>query len=83
MPVEYVRGAGFNPDDDEAEILVKVGWSDQWVQLATVARDPVTHETLKVPGDADSWYVDLDRRGINDLIRELRKARDRAYGRDE
>lgn len=29
------------------------------------------------------WYVDLDRKGINDLIRVLRKARDQAFGRDE
>lgn len=29
------------------------------------------------------WYVGLDRRGINDLIRVLRRARDQAFGRDE
>jgi hypothetical protein len=28
-------------------------------------------------------YVDLTRNGINDLIRNLRRARDQAFGRDE
>ena len=31
----------------------------------------------------DGWHIDLDRRGINDLIRNLRRARDQAFGRDE
>ena len=29
------------------------------------------------------WFCSLDRRGINDLIRKLRRARDQAFGRDE
>lgn len=32
---------------------------------------------------ADGFYVTLDRNGINDLIRHLRRARDQAFGRDE
>jgi len=32
---------------------------------------------------ADGMFVDLDRRGINRLIRNLRRARDQAFGRDE
>jgi hypothetical protein len=32
---------------------------------------------------ADGFYVTLERSGINDLIRVLRRARDQAYGRDE
>ncbi len=31
----------------------------------------------------NGMYVNLDRRGINELIRTLRRARDQAYGRDE
>lgn len=31
----------------------------------------------------DGFYVQLDRPGINDLIRKLRRARDQAFGRDE
>lgn len=82
MPVEYVRGFGSPNGDDEAELLVKVAWGEELVQVATVARDKLSHDTLTVGGE-DSWYVTLDRRSINDLIRRLRNARDRAYGRDE
>jgi hypothetical protein len=32
---------------------------------------------------ARGFYVDLDRGGINRLIRNLRRARDQAFGRDE
>jgi hypothetical protein len=32
---------------------------------------------------ADGFYVDLDRSGINKMIRDLRRARDQAFGRDE
>jgi hypothetical protein len=31
----------------------------------------------------DGWHVDLDRRGINQLIRVLRVARDQSFGKDE
>lgn len=31
----------------------------------------------------DGFHVQLDRRGINALIRHLRRARDQAFGRDE
>lgn len=34
-------------------------------------------------GPMDGMYVSLNRRGVNDMIRLLRKARDSAYGRDE
>ncbi len=39
-----------------------------------------------VDGDGWTWegqFTDLDRHGINQLIRALREARDKAYGRDE
>lgn len=83
MPVEYVRSSDFDPEEDEAEVLVKVAWKDDcYVQVASVARAAVTHEPVEIP-EGDGWYVDLDRRGINQLIKNLRKARDRAFGRDE
>jgi hypothetical protein len=31
----------------------------------------------------DGQHTDLDRHGLNQLIRALREARDKAYGRDE
>lgn len=91
MPREYVEsmftGQPVHLDDGEGNIQalaalpsfrVQVGWGDNdYVQVATV--NPA--ERL---GTVESGlYVDLDRKGINDLIRLLRKARDRAYGRDE
>lgn len=32
---------------------------------------------------AQGFYVNLDRSGVNTLIRHLRRARDQAFGRDE
>lgn len=32
---------------------------------------------------AQGFYVGLDRKGVNALIRHLRRARDQAFGRDE
>lgn len=32
---------------------------------------------------AQGFYVSLDRRGVNALIRHLRRARDQAFGKDE
>lgn len=79
MPKEIVLGEQLT--DDEAEGLVQVGWQD-WpishVQVATFSRAKVTHETIW-----DGFFVTLDRHQINQLIRNLRKARDRAFGRDE
>jgi hypothetical protein len=31
----------------------------------------------------DGWFADLDRQQVNHLIRTLREARDKAFGRDE
>jgi len=62
------------------EGLVSVGWHRdlESVQVTTLTRDPASKETRQ-----EGPYIDLDRRGINDLIRQLRRARDQAYGRDE
>lgn len=61
--------------------FVELGWSKdaEHVQLAT-----------REGGDIDEaednprhgWYVQLDRAGINRLIRALRDARDQAFGKD-
>lgn len=91
MPKEYVpsmfEGAPSYMDDGKGNVSVapplpsfraEVCWgTNDYVQVATVNPDAPL-------GTVESGlYVDLDRRGINDLIRLLRKARDRAYGRDE
>lgn len=77
-PREFFEG----PDNGEPETegLVQVSWSVDhgYIQVATFSRVRITHETVW-----DGFYTDLDRRGINDLIRHLRRARDQACGKDE
>lgn len=62
------------PLDDS---YVKVGWSREaeHVELAVMRQsdDEVSNER---------WHAQLDRDGLNRLIRTLRKARDQAYGTD-
>ena len=57
---------------------IEVGWDRHgFVQVATT--DPEAELGTRESG----LYVDIDRNGVNDLIRLLRKARDQAFGRDE
>lgn len=60
----------------DSETCARVGWSPQGgVQLGVDAVETVVGVT--------GLWTDLDRRGCNDLIRVLRRARDSAFGRDE
>jgi hypothetical protein len=70
-----------------------VGWSDNAVQIAAINSNVQATITQVHDEDGnpravdgtetiDGWWIDLDRAGINDLIKLLRKARDRAYGAD-
>jgi hypothetical protein len=88
MPKEIVvsHGPRFY-DEDGKEIpqgtqsFIQVSWSREaeYVQIVTGSRDPVTFDS-----DSSQWFfVSLERREINDLIRKLRRARDQAFGRDE
>lgn len=80
MPAEKIQVG--NPNDPST---VTVGWHRDGgaVQLATLR--PVHYPTEPPAGSPvdDGQYVDLSRQQINDLIRNLRRARDAAYGRDE
>ncbi len=84
MPKEIVLGdTRFSPSDDEEEVeaLVQVRWDPYpvgTVQIATFSRAKVTHDMIW-----DGYHTDLDREGINRLIKNLRRARDQAFGRDE
>lgn len=96
MPKEYVYGEpmAFDPSDDSPDAqmetpVVDIGWSREAgdVQIATRLRE---YEVFYDPERPDGpipcqygFYVTLNRTGINDLIRHLRKARDQAFGRDE
>jgi hypothetical protein len=93
MPKEIIHGETLigHPDaSGNTEVrhpVVEVRWNDHGdVQLVTREHG---HEvpTLEeheggIPQEYGYW-VSLDRRGINDTIRKLRRARDRAFGRDE
>jgi len=96
MPAEHVYGIQHSmptPDGRSEPViggvpLVDVRWNrdGEYVQIVTKETDahggrlvgdaPETHYT-------DGLYVDLDRNAINRLIRNLRRARDQAFGRDE
>lgn len=78
MPKEYVKDSW-----ESMETRVRVSWKRHpagHVQIATVNDDVPPEPT----GEGDEgWYVNLDRDGLNQLIRHLRRARDQAFGRDE
>lgn len=91
MPKEHVYGS-LTPFgvEDPRRCVVEVRWDREsgYFQIATkeasaelfVAGEPLPENTI--PAEY-GFYTDLDRRGINDLIRVLRRARDQAFGRDE
>lgn len=60
--------------------FVQVGWNKH---VGTV--DIVTREggDFAAPDERGGFSVNLDRAGVNRLIRSLRTARDAAFGRDE
>lgn len=83
MPRESVYGT------DPNNLAVKVGWDrDKHVQVGVggpiefTFTGPLPEGVTVAPG-FDSLWVTMDRHGINDLIRHLRRARDAAFGRDE
>lgn len=83
-PYEYFK----TEDDDPNRPVVCVKWSRESGDLQIVTRlrenEVFYSEDKNDPIPVEyGWYVDLDRRGINDLIRILRRARDQAFGRDE
>lgn len=84
MPKETIRSRYEYREDEPNELVTEVRWSRDadYVQLATVVlnRSDGTFVTREVDG---GWFADLDRHGINNLIRHLRRARDQAFGRDE
>lgn len=72
----------------DTHVQVGVGWVDPNAQPAK--DNPGWSADFIVDGETDermrvwlSQWCDMDRRTINQLIRELRRARDQAFGRDE
>src|SRR5438105_2424601 len=94
MPKETVYGSELPwGEDNPAVSVVQVLWTrDEHVQVVSRAvhrsdgSDVVPPGEEREPGEiffTDGMYVNLDRRGINELIRDLRRARDQAFGKDE
>lgn len=79
MPKETINPRHHGTDDSPAP-FVRVGWDRVGcVQVATLAGGDYD----EVGGNArPGFYAELDRYGINRLIRTLRKARDQAFGAD-
>src|SRR5690242_21353067 len=85
-------------EEGEGRSIVEVSWGRETGHVQIVSKcvnrftgdrfvpEP-TPEEIKAGASpihyTDGMYVDLDRRGINNLIRNLRRARDQAFGRDE
>ena len=92
MPKELIyepEGVAF-PDDPGRRGAVDVRWDRESGYFQIGTHDPASE--VWVPGGElpegvipveYGWWVSLDRGGINDLIRVLRRARDQAFGRDE
>lgn len=90
MPKERVVGDSMafgTKEAPEGFAVAIVGWSreGQHVQLVTKCESAIGGRMTEEEGVhyTDGFYVDLNRQGINDLIRHLRRARDQAFGRDE
>lgn len=76
MPKEVI----YDPYMNDGGVRTEIRWSrDGFIQLATVADEAPGPSGL----GAEGWFVHLDRKAVNELIRYLRRARDQAFGRDE
>lgn len=89
MPKEAVYGRmlPIPEGSDPEQPIVEVRWSREMDFVQVVSRSkqaecPSIEESENIPARY-GWYVELDRRGINELIRNLRRARDQSFGRDE
>lgn len=96
MPKEVIRSK-YEGNSDNPEPVIRVGWSKEQghVDVASVSLDPKQglsfyDEDVKqwVTFDKrdfleNGWFVQLDRNGINKMIKALRTARDQAFGKDE
>lgn len=96
MPAEKVYGIHMRPEgapEEGVEVraagvpIVDVRWNREggYVQIVTKETDAFGGRLSDDEGVhfTDGLFVDLDRQGINKLIRNLRRARDQAFGRDE
>jgi len=88
-PKEYVHSRDFDrvftdeatggPIQQVDRTAVRVSWSREQDNVAMVIVDKAKDPDGQ---DANIWWLNLDRRGCNHLIRVLRSARDGAFGKD-
>lgn len=92
MPKEIIRNRHDGQINDDGSIadatFIHLGWSKGHAQAELAVFRPKDPMRFRANGDAsfdevDGWCAQLDRAGINRLIRTLRTARDQAFGRDE
>lgn len=84
MPKEVIRG-----DVVSKHSHVTVGWqADSEVQIGVGVGSRFQFEPRQSPAydepefHTDLWFTITERRQVNDLIRNLRRARDAAFGAD-
>lgn len=71
-------------DAADKAVTVEVGWRRAPagdVQVGVV-NDSSPHTWPGTDAPFPGWFASLDRAGVNKLIRDLRRARDAAYGAD-
>ena len=90
VPAVSVVEVGWHRDAEHVELASKCVRSDDGSDYV-----PLLEPLQFAPGELgelveleagpvrSGFYVPLDRRGVNELIRTLRRARDQAYGKDE
>lgn len=89
MPKERTDGCELPyGDDGDGRSIVEVSWSREAEYVQIVSKVVNRYDGDRFVKDegihyTDGMYVNLDRRGINDLVRNLRRARDQAFGKDE
>jgi len=74
--------------DSIVQIATTVNDADERLRAWTEATTGGTDQPVPTaPGTSfrtfDGWHINLDRAGLNQLIRVLRAARDQAFGKDE
>lgn len=89
MPKERTDGSLLPyGEEGDGRSIVEVSWGRETGHVQIVSKVVNRYTGERFTDDegihyTDGSYVDLDRRGINDIIRNLRRARDQAFGKDE
>ena len=77
MPKELIHDRNSDPSATTASVELTWGREPSgYVQLGAIMREAITGVT------ETGIYVQLDRSGLNRLIRTLRRSRDAAFGAD-